>query len=259
MLDSIKDQSYPPDGVLVCLPKWSAREKCTYKVPEWLLAYQPLVQVVECAEDYGPGTKLLGCLEYLPRECCLIIADDDMVYKPFFLEGLYRNTILNQQCSFSYWTYSAPPFTVAQGADGFSFMSRNLQGIQAFAAQAIRNPHLRVVDDLWISAFLMQKGIEVRSLKHEIPHQGSVYDIAHDVNQLHDLEGNLERGIAMTQGVRYLLESGLMGRRRQVVALMKKNSGAFSVETFSHCTPHDKGQFMLSQIFEQFIIPSLRP
>ncbi len=229
-LDSLRNQSKPPDRVLLCLPKWSFRENCAYELPDWLSEYSPLLDVIDCAEDYGPGTKLLGCLAHLPPESCLIVVDDDMVYKPFFLNGLYLNTINNPRKSFSYYTYPAGPFVVGQGADGFSFLAKNLDGILDFAERAIRDPHLRVQDDLWISAFLMQKNIEICSLKSEIPDNGLVYKIVHDINQLHDIEGGLERENVNSAGVRYLLESGLMGKRRQLVALTKKVILKFGVK-----------------------------
>jgi hypothetical protein len=221
-LDSLTTQSRIPDKILLCLPRWSVREKRTYDRPAWLAGYAPVLEVVECEEDWGPGTKLLGCLGHLSRPTCLVIVDDDMRYRPFFLETLWASQTEDTRSSFSFWTYPAGPFVVGQGADGFSFFSPNLEGLSDFARKALRSSHLRLVDDLWISAFLRTRGISVRSVQHLILGKGTAYEAAHSVNQLADLEGELEREAVMTAGTRYLLETGMMGRRAQAVALSKK-------------------------------------
>lgn len=41
-----------------------------------------------------------------------------------------------------------------QSADGFNFWTPNLARVEAFAARALRSPHLFVQDDLWISLYL---------------------------------------------------------------------------------------------------------
>ena len=220
-LDSLLAQSRLPDKILLCLPKWSHREQCAYGRPDWLADYAPMLEVVDCAHDWGPGTKLLGCLDHLVQPSCLIVADDDMRYRPAFLEGLYGSQIEDTGSSFSYWTFPCGPFAVGQGADGFSFYSPNLQGIRSFADKVLRSPQLRVVDDLWISAFLKHRGVAVKSIRHLLG-EGTVYEAAHSVNQLRNLGGDLEREAAMTAGVRHLLESGLLGQRAQAIALLKR-------------------------------------
>jgi hypothetical protein len=180
-----------------------------------------MLEVVECEDDWGPGTKLLGCLDRLTEPSCLVIADDDMCYRPFFLDGLWSSQIEDLGSSFSYWTFSCGPFAVGQGADGFSFYSPNLEGIQPFARKVLQSSHLRVEDDLWISAFLKRRGVDVKSIRHLLPDNGNVHEVAHSINQLRDLDGDLGRDAVLIGGTRYLLESGLLGRRAQAIALLK--------------------------------------
>ena len=222
MLDSLLAQTHPPDRVLLGLPHLSLREARPYEQPAWLADYAPMLHVVPCAQDWGPGTKLLACLEHLPEPCVLVIADDDMYYRPFFLAQLYRYQSYDRHSSFSYCTYRYGPIDVAQGADGFSFYSPNLAGVADFAQAALRSPQVRQVDDLWISAFLQSRGIEVQSLRHLVPDQGNVYATSHLLNQLHQVSGDLGRGQAMREGTRFLLEQGLLGRRAQAEALLRK-------------------------------------
>lgn len=224
MLDSLLAQTHRPDKVLLGLPRLSRREGLPYDKPDWLSAYAPWLQVVPCAQDWGPGTKLLACLDHLPEPCMLVIADDDMRYRPFFLEQLYRYQDYDRHSSFSYCTYRYGPIEVAQGADGFSFYSPNLSGLADFAEQALRSPQVRQVDDLWISAFLQHRRVRVQSLSHLVPEQGNVYESSHLINQLHQVSGDLGRGQAMREGTRFLLEQGLLGRRAQAEALLRKTA-----------------------------------
>lgn len=221
-LDSLCNQTQPPDMIFLCLPRWSIREQCEYPRPDWLSEYRAKLKICETEEDYGPGTKLLGCLNEISVPSCLVVADDDMAYKSYFLQTIYNNQTANPKASFSFYTYPAGPFEVGQGADGFSFFTPNLVGIKKFAKKALTYPQLRVVDDLWISAFLKRNGIPVRTLKAEIPTGETVYEITHTMNQLHHLKGDLERERAMAQGIQQLRESGLLGRRQQIFGMMKK-------------------------------------
>lgn len=222
-IESLLNQSQQPDRILLCLPRWSRREGCAYRRPTWVGEFQPWLEVVDTADDYGPGTKLLGSLDRLKRPSCLVVADDDMRYRPFFLDTIYRHQVGDRQSSFSFWTYPCGPLQVGQGADGFSFYSPNLERINAFAARAMQNSSLRLVDDLWISAYLAKQGVAVKSLQHHIPDQGTVYETSHDLNQLRNLQGLEAREESMRMGMNYILESGLMGRRLQLLALMKKS------------------------------------
>jgi hypothetical protein len=220
-IDSLYEQTCPPDKILLCLPKWSQRENAAYDRPNWLSLYHSLLEVVE-SDDDGPGTKLLGALDHIVTPTCLIVADDDMRYKPSFLEHLYRHQVNEPAASFSYYTYPKGPVTVGQGADGLSFYSPNLSGIHAYAKKAIKFPALWVMDDVWICAFLWRRGVPVKNLGHLVPAGGFIYEATHSVNQLRDMSGDLRREAVTTDGLNYLFEHGLLGRPLQLVALAKK-------------------------------------
>ena len=120
---------------------------------------------MRCEQDFGPATKLLGCLPHVPGPACLIVVDDDMVYKPFLVERLYRAQLARRDASFSFFVERIGPLRCGQGADGFSFWTPNLVGIEAFATVALQSRHLFVADDLWISLFLQNKRISIASLR----------------------------------------------------------------------------------------------
>jgi hypothetical protein len=221
-IESLLAQTRRPDHILLSLPRWSRREACSYPRPTWLLDCAPTLEVLTCEEDYGPGTKLLGCLCRLERPTCLVLADDDLYYRPFFLETAYQHQVADTGSSFSFFTYSRGRFTIGQGADGFTFYSPNLDGIQGFAERALQSPALWVMDDLWISAYLAQRGVPVRSLEPLLPEGTRIYEKIHTLNQLRYLSGESSRRQSLQAGIRFLFESGLMGRPAQAFALTKK-------------------------------------
>ena len=73
--------------------------------------HNPKLRTRFCAQDYGPGSKLLCALPVLrrlawrePDKWFLILADDDKIYKPWALGGIesvFRQTSLNMH-AFSY-------------------------------------------------------------------------------------------------------------------------------------------------------------
>jgi len=211
-IESLLSQTVVPDKIFISIPDRSVREDCGYVLPEWLTSkLSPRVEVVHCSRDYGPGTKLLGCLPRITHPGCLIIVDDDLKYSPFVVERLYHAQMRQRHSSFSFFVYRFGPLLVGQGADGFSFYTPNLTGIEEFAIVALQSPALFVTDDLWISAFLNNKGIRIKSLRSLLTPGEVVYKRAYDSpNQLQHLEGELQRDTAMIAGTRYLVKSGLL-------------------------------------------------
>jgi hypothetical protein len=211
-IDSLLAQTVVPETIFVSIPDRSLREDCGYVLPEWLRSKSvPRVEVVRCARDYGPGTKLLGCLPHISRPACLIIVDDDLKYSPFVIERLYRAQMSEPRSSFSFYVYRFGPLMIGQGADGFSFYTPNLTGIEEFAIVALQSPALFVTDDLWISAFLNNKGIRIKSLRPFLSPNEVVYAHAYvPPNQLQNLGGELQRDAAMYAGTRYLVKAGLL-------------------------------------------------
>jgi hypothetical protein len=225
-LDSLLAQTRQPDRIFLCLSTMSRREQCGYVLPDWLRDYAHIVTVIDDAVDEGPSTKLLGCLGHFSGRGCLIVVDDDMSYKPYFLEMLFTRQMAEPGASFSFYTYPYGPVMVGQGADGFSFHSDHLDGIRAYANKALQCPVLLCMDDLWFSAFLLNKGIPVKSLQAEIPGGGTVYEVTHKTNQLIDLTGDVSRGKTLAIGTEFLLENGMLGRPRQAAALVRKAARA---------------------------------
>jgi hypothetical protein len=201
-----------PDRILIALPSVAFRERSTYVVPSFLAdraVFGHRVEIVNCGRDWGPGTKLIGSLPRVPPTSYLVIADDDVAYRPQFLANLIDAQQADHTSSFSHYTYRAHGLTVGQGCDGFSFWTPNLVGIIEFAERYIVHTPFRLHDDLWISFFLATKGISVRSLQSKLG--GSlVYEPLVQDQSLRHLTGDLSREQLNRDGVRYLLSTGLM-------------------------------------------------
>jgi len=213
-VDSLQAQTLPPDWIYVCVPDRSLREDREYALPDWLRSPPPGVEVVQCGTDHGPGTKLLGCLPRIAGEACLITVDDDLVYRPFLVERLYRAQLDRPAASFSFFVYDVGRFRCGQSADGFSFWTPNLARVEAFAARALRSPHLFVQDDLWISLYLQNEGIAIASLQHTLPPGQFVWERqTHRDGQLGQLDGSLRRSIVMREGTRFLVRTRTLGAR----------------------------------------------
>ena len=79
VIEKLQMQSMHPDMVYICIPYHSKRLKKPYSLPE-NTNFGPKVKIVRC-EDFGPATKLLGCLEHeLDPETAIITIDDDQNY-----------------------------------------------------------------------------------------------------------------------------------------------------------------------------------
>jgi hypothetical protein len=224
-IDSLLAQTLPPDRIFVSVPPRSVRESREYALPAWLASPPPGVELVRCPTDHGPGTKLLGCLPHVGSDACLIVVDDDMVYKPFLVERLYRAQVARPDASFSFHVYRVGRLRMGQGADGFSFWTPNLAGVEAFARVALRSRHLFVADDLWISLFLQNKGVAIESLGHTLRDGEPVWEPAHAESQLSRLTGDLGRSNVMREGIRFLFDTELPGWRLRALRWLGRVEG----------------------------------
>lgn len=216
-LESLLAGTLLPDRIMVILPEFAVREQAAYELPEFLddpSFRRGIIESVRTDRDWGPGTKLLGALSVLREPCVLVIADDDVAYKPAFLAELYAAQTQDHGASFSFHTYRSNGVTIGQGCDGFSFWLPNLSGIAAFAERHVAGTDLFFHDDLWISFFLKLHGIPVKSLEHRIA-GGLIYERLHDINALNRLDGLLRRRPLDREGTRRLLKEVPMpaGRR----------------------------------------------
>jgi hypothetical protein len=212
-IDSLRAQSLVPDRIFVSVPLRSVREDREYEVPPWLAAPPSGVELVRCATDYGPGTKLLGCLPRITTDACLVLVDDDMVYQPFLVERLAGAQLARTGAAFSFHVFKVGRFDCGQSADGLSVWTPNLGGVEAFAACVLRSRHLFLGDDYWLSVFLQSHGIPMVSLAPTLPPGAFVWTRTHTDGQLSALTGDLRRSRIFRAGARFLAVHGPLPTR----------------------------------------------
>lgn len=204
-IDSLLGNTRVPDKIVLTVPRRPLRGQVELSVPDFLSdgVYQDRVVLNVIEEDFGPGSKLLGCLEHLPEPCVVILADDDMEYREFLVDRLYTAQVANRDTSFSFYAYRSAGMTIGQGADGFSIWSDNLRGIDAFYRDHVQGSSVVFHDDLWISYFLFSRNVAIEELQRR---QGDdlVYTTVHSKDALSDLEGELAREHLTREGLRML-------------------------------------------------------
>jgi hypothetical protein len=197
-LESLLDGSMAPDKIFLSLPQRALRDSGPYIIPDYFSQppFAGKVEVVRTPEDYGPGTKLLGMLGKITQPCYVVLADDDVTYKKFFLRRLIEHQRRDHQASFSFYTYSLGGLPVGQGVDGFSFWSPNLDGILDFYRRHIAGKDILFHDDVWVSLYLMTRGVAVKSLRGLLEEAGVDEvrnEVLHQVKALVTETGRLSR------------------------------------------------------------------
>lgn len=204
-IDSLLANTRGPDKIVLTVPRRPLRGDATLVVPGFLdePGYRERIALNLIEEDFGPGSKLMGCLGHIATPCVVILADDDMEYRDFLLERLYAEQVADRTRSFSFYAYRHGGMTIGQGADGFSIWSENLRGIDAFYEANVRGERIAFHDDLWISYFLLTRGVTVEGLQGELG--GTlVYRSVHTDESLSTLEGDLARERLTAEGLRSL-------------------------------------------------------
>ena len=194
-LDSLFAGTLPPDMILVNAPEFCKLENSAYVVPDFLAdpsVFGGRVQFVRSAVDWGPGTKILGPLPHLTEESILVIADDDIIYHPEFLNLLVTAQRAQPNHAYSFYVYRSSGLSIGQGCDGLSIWSPHLDGIEMFARRYVANTTLIYHDDIWIAFFLATKGIKICGLP--VPTSSElVYEQVLPNNVLSDQIGQLKR------------------------------------------------------------------
>jgi hypothetical protein len=186
-VQSLFDQTVTPEKIFVCIPRSYRRFGDPDPLPFDLSRFGDRVELVRPAQDFGPGTKLLGSLDLVPRtpEALLVLVDDDMIYRPHMLATFRDHFEANPGRAASFYTYRYKGLRVGQGADGFALPAGRLDGIRDFHRAASACPEAFFVDDLWLSYFLWLKRIPIDDLKAHVG--AGEYIFAHIYNDVQAL------------------------------------------------------------------------
>lgn len=78
-LNCLRNQTRPPDEIVIAIPRFSIRQQREYHVPEYL-ARMPDVRVLRCERDWGPATKFVPAIQAQRADTLVLVVDDDRIY-----------------------------------------------------------------------------------------------------------------------------------------------------------------------------------
>jgi hypothetical protein len=153
-IDSINNQIKKPNKIFLNIPNsYNRYPNQKYDISK-LKNISENLEIVRC-KDYGPGTKLLGSLEYLADYDYVVLIDDDHVYNKDMLNIFYNEALKDIDKAYSFCVSDIKDCKVGQGADGFMINTHFLMNILIFFNQHVKdNKRLFFNDDLWISIYL---------------------------------------------------------------------------------------------------------
>lgn len=185
-IESLLGQTLKPERIFLCVPQIYKRFGIAASIPQMLDRYGGSLQVVHCPQDYGPGTKLLAALPFVPRDpdCLLVLVDDDVVYKNYMLETFATAYGRDSSRGYSFWVYRYRGVSVGQGVDGFAVPASCFDDVWSFYGKIQHNEYVFFVDDLWISFFLHIKGVPVSNVAGSMRERGRIYKIYNDADAL---------------------------------------------------------------------------
>ena len=197
-VNSLLEQTAAPEKIFICIPRNYRRFGVPDPLPSELSRFGERVEIVRPSEDFGPGTKLLGAFDRIPRDpnVQLVLVDDDMIYRPYMLAAFGEHFSANPGSAASFYTYRYKGLPLGQGADGFALPASLLGGVREFYREAVKCPEAFFVDDLWISYFLWLKRIPIVGLE---PRPGDQYIFQHIYNDAQAL--NRETGASARRRV----------------------------------------------------------
>ncbi len=157
-------------------------------------------------EDLGPITKLIPSLQLIPRNCILIMCDDDCYHHEAF-KIIAENQDKNIKKSFTFWKYNYDSTVVPQGVDMISFWRPNLDGFEEWWESTRKSKYCFYVDDLLIGRWLQIKGIPVEKLdrKWKWPWIANCLPKKTGDRGLFGQKGKFERKKSMRECMKFLL------------------------------------------------------
>jgi hypothetical protein len=203
---SLVNQTHPPERIFLCVPRRYRRFPDAPAVTIDVSPFDGLVEIVECAEDFGPGTKIMGALDRVPRaaDTLLVLVDDDAVYEPHMLATFARHFTAHPDRAASFHVYRYRGYTIGQGVDGFAIPTRALDGLAGFHDAIRHNPSVFFVDDLWISFHLWMRNVPIDSLTALAGPTGLIRVVFNGVEALASQTGHQSRRRTMRRSIWFL-------------------------------------------------------
>jgi len=192
-LDTLVNQTIKPNYILLNLPYKYDRTDEYYKITSFLNYYDNVV-VNRFDKDYGPVTKLIGAIKYIPKDSdtWIIVCDDDDLYLQETLENYIKYINKNKKVvycisGFNFLIntnifgngiedveveYTAGDLSKVNVLEGFatfcvhrSFFDDDFESYIEFC---IKNKDCKMSDDVIISNYFAMKGIPIYNIKNDV-------------------------------------------------------------------------------------------
>lgn len=203
MLNSLFNQTVSCEKVIINIPdqysfRMEGKTIDQKKIDHLIDSYKDFsLELNRCKEDYGPGTKLLGLLEKynitdFDQDTMIVLADDDVIYKPDVLENFQAFFNKNLQLEVgSYDVYSKESVLIGQGVNLFFIKPYLLKYYQEYVNSFKIHTTIMYHDDIYLSYFMHLK----KKFIYKIPYEGANYD-RHKwsgIDALQTINGKFER------------------------------------------------------------------
>ncbi|VUD66064.1 hypothetical protein TDB9533_03495 [Thalassocella blandensis] len=179
-IDSIKNQTHPPEYLQLNLPINCIRDPSPYILPNFLIN-DPFVKINWVEHDLGPVTKILPTLEAHRSNSALdfiISIDDDIIYPEYWFSSLLDEITPNsvtcgklamfyqREGKFGLKCNATPSsesvFQILQGFTAIAYPAAIIDDdFFAYVHDVINDQNARYSDDLFISYYLYQKNIPI--------------------------------------------------------------------------------------------------
>jgi hypothetical protein len=203
VLDSLVAQTYQPDAVCLCLPRYSKRFDRPYVEPEYR---HPRLELIKTDHDWGPATKLLPVLQREQDPGTVIVtADDDIIYEKTWLERLASAASTYPDCAVGFCGYNVdestpeapyrlvyeehdparrPSGTVVSVLEGY----RGVAYRRGFFNDAVfdytwATEDAFCNDDVWLSGHLALRGVRKRVVHYRDDRRLTPYEVWSEIWQ----------------------------------------------------------------------------
>lgn len=154
-----------PKKIFICIPYKSDRFKIDYIIPDNLLKFveqNNIFKIIRC-DDFGPATKLLGCLNEVPDNSNILVCDDDR--KPHInFSKLFQDKSNDNKNTIITGLYRAQPgnkIKLPWGSCGILF-PKNLINNDIYKYFELLCPECKYVDDVfWYKYFIQLKKYKI--------------------------------------------------------------------------------------------------
>lgn len=202
-LESLVNQKLKPKKIFLNLCENYERfnkEKYSFKYinkrKKFFKNNSSLININYC-KDYGPITKLFGCLSKI-NKCkdmiqYIVIVDDDLIYRNNMLDNIVKKIKNDSGKCYSFCVDEIDNIKVGKGADSFSLNINFLDDIKLYYDIILKDNNLWFYhDDFIISSYLYLKNIDICDLRKEYNLKNNIYVLNGNMSKraLHNLDGN---------------------------------------------------------------------